>query len=162
MRLFTDSSAVLGMLSKYSQSFLELIGNRVSEIKIKSNPEKDFFWIPRQLNPTDMGTRPTVLSADMGSNTPNQRGKDRMRLPVKDWPVRKDFTTPHLEECCRDILHTTCSVILEGKRSYLAKITSRAKLECVYGYLSMGVARFRKEALWTPLGTFPTKKTRGA
>jgi hypothetical protein len=69
VRFFTDSSAVLGMLSKDSASFLEFVGNRVSEIKIKSNPETDWFWIPGELNPADMGTRPTVLPADMGPET---------------------------------------------------------------------------------------------
>ncbi len=46
VRFFTDFSAVLGMLSKDSASFLEFMGNRVSEIKIKPNPETDWFWIP--------------------------------------------------------------------------------------------------------------------
>jgi hypothetical protein len=73
VRFFTDSSAVLGMLSKDSASFLEFVENRVSEIKIKSNPETDWFWIPGELNPADMGTRPTVLPADMGPETPYQR-----------------------------------------------------------------------------------------
>jgi hypothetical protein len=38
VRYFTDSSAVLGMLSKDSASFLEFVGTRVSEIRIKSDP----------------------------------------------------------------------------------------------------------------------------
>jgi hypothetical protein len=37
---FTDSSAVLGMLSKDSASFLEFVGTRVSKIKIKSDLDK--------------------------------------------------------------------------------------------------------------------------
>ncbi len=82
--VFTDSSTVLGMLSKDSASFLEFVGNRVSEIKIKSNPETDWFWIPGELNPADMGTRLTVLPADMGPETPYQRGKSWMRLAVRE------------------------------------------------------------------------------
>ncbi len=54
-----------------------------------------------ELNPADMGMRPTVLPPDMGSRTQYQRGKDWIRMPVKDWPVRKDFMTPPLEECHR-------------------------------------------------------------
>jgi hypothetical protein len=49
-----------------------------------------------------------------------------MRLPVRDWPVRKDFTAPPLEECRKDILNATCAVVLEGRRSYPPKINSRA------------------------------------
>jgi hypothetical protein len=40
VRFFTDSLAVLGMLSKDSASFQEFVGNRVSKIKIKSNPKE--------------------------------------------------------------------------------------------------------------------------
>jgi hypothetical protein len=162
VRFFTDSSAVLGMLSKDSASFLEFVGNRVSEIKIKSNPETDWFWIPGELNPADMGTRPTVLPADMGPETPYQRGRSWMRLPVREWPVRKDFTAPPLEECRKDILHATCAVVLQGRGSYSPKINSRAKLERVYGYVFMAVAKLRKEPNWAPLGTFPTANAKGA
>ncbi len=121
----------------------------------------DWFWIPGELNPADIGTRPTVLPADMGPETTYQRGKSWMRLPVRDWPVRKDFTAPPLEECRKDILHATCAVVLEGRRSYPPKINSRAKLERVYGYVFMAVAKLRKEPHWMPLGTFPTKDAKG-
>ena len=56
VRYFTDSSAVLGMLNKDSASFLEFVGTRVSEIRIKSNPDKEGFWIPGELNLADQGT----------------------------------------------------------------------------------------------------------
>jgi hypothetical protein len=51
VRYFTDSSAVLGMLSKDSASFLEFVGIQVSEIRNKSDPDKEWFWIPGELNP---------------------------------------------------------------------------------------------------------------
>ncbi len=91
MRYFTDSSAVLGMLGKDSASFLEFVGTRVSEIRIKSDPEKQWFWIPGDLNLADQGTRPTVLPKDMGPGTPYQVGLPWMRDPEEAWPVKRKF-----------------------------------------------------------------------
>jgi len=53
---FTDSSAVLGMLQKDSCTFLEFVGNRVSEIKSLS-PVESWSWVPTDKNPADWGTR---------------------------------------------------------------------------------------------------------
>ncbi len=47
--------------------------HEVSEIKTKSKPEKEWFWIPGELNPADMGTRPTVVPRDMGPEPPTRR-----------------------------------------------------------------------------------------
>jgi hypothetical protein len=58
---FTDSSPVLGMINKDSGTFLEFVGTRVSEIQTKSKVETEWFWIPGELNPADMGTRPTMI-----------------------------------------------------------------------------------------------------
>ncbi len=43
---FTNSSAVLGIIIKDLATYLEFFGTRVSELKIKSDPEKKLFWIP--------------------------------------------------------------------------------------------------------------------
>jgi hypothetical protein len=40
---FTHSSAVLGILSKDSATYLEFFGTRVSEIKINSDTDKEWF-----------------------------------------------------------------------------------------------------------------------
>jgi hypothetical protein len=74
VRYFTHSSAVLGMLNKDSASFLEFVGTQVSEIRIKSDPDKEWFWIPGELNLADQGTRPTVLPQDMAPGPPYQDG----------------------------------------------------------------------------------------
>jgi hypothetical protein len=105
VRYFTDSSAVLGMLNKDSASFLEFVDTRVSEIRIKSNPDKEWFWIPGELNLEDQGTWPTVLPQDMAPGTPYQDGLPWMRDPVEAWPVKKKFTTPPVEECRKDVLN---------------------------------------------------------
>jgi hypothetical protein len=82
------------MLSKDSAAFLEFVGTRVSEIRIKSDPEKEWFWIPGELNLADMGTRPTMLPKDMGPGTPYQDGLSWMRDPLEAWPMKRMFSQP--------------------------------------------------------------------
>ena len=101
VRFFTDSSAVLGMLNKDSGTFLEFVGTRVSEIRTKSKVDTEWFWIPGELNPADMGTRPTLNPGNMGEESPYQKGFPWMYQPVESWPVKKDFTPPPAEECRR-------------------------------------------------------------
>ncbi len=110
VRLFTDSSAVLGMLSKDSASFFEFVNTRVSEIKTKSDLDKDWFWILEELNLTDMGTRPIVLPKDIRPGTPYQEGRPSMRGLPEVWPAKKDFTQPPPEECRKDVLSVAGAV----------------------------------------------------
>jgi hypothetical protein len=42
-RYFTDSSAVLGMLSTESGRFRKFVGARVSEVKVNSNIEEEWL-----------------------------------------------------------------------------------------------------------------------
>jgi hypothetical protein len=82
------------MLNKDSGTFLEFVGTRVSEIRTKSKVDTEWFWIPGELNPADMGTRPTLNPGNMGEESTYQKGFPWMYQPVKSWPVRKDFTPP--------------------------------------------------------------------
>jgi hypothetical protein len=81
VRYFTDLSAVLCMLSMDSATFLEFVGMQVSKIKIKSDTEKECFWISGELNLADMSIWPTVLLKDMAEGTPYQAGLLWMRDP---------------------------------------------------------------------------------
>jgi len=65
VRFFTDSSAVLGMLQCNSLSFLEFVGTRVGEMKAKSCPDKEWFWVPTDCNPADLGTRENATPTDL-------------------------------------------------------------------------------------------------
>jgi hypothetical protein len=152
VRYFTDSSAVLGMLSKDSASFLEFVGTRVSEIRIKSDPEKEWFWIPGELNLADQGTRPTVLPRDMAPGTPYQDGLPWMKDPEEAWPVKKKFSTPPAEECRKDVLKAAGGVRMTPGLVYPARATTRAKLERIYGYVFTAVARFKKLPAFSPVG----------
>jgi hypothetical protein len=111
---FTDSSAVLGMLTWDLATYLEFVGTRVSEIKIKSDPEKNWFWIPGELNLADMGRRSTVVPKDMGPGIPYQDGLLWMKDPPEMWPAKNTFMQPPLEEWWRDVLSmvSTARVIL--------------------------------------------------
>ncbi len=81
VRYFTDSTAVLGMILRESATYQEFVGTRVSEIRTKSDPETEWFWIPGKMNIADMGTRPTVLPGDMGPGTPYQAV---LRIRIRD------------------------------------------------------------------------------
>jgi hypothetical protein len=151
VRYFTDSSAVLGMLNKDSASFLEFVGTRVSEIRIKSDPDKEWFWIPGELNLADQGTRPTVLPKDMAPGTPYQDGLPWMRDLVETWPVKKKFTAPPAEECRKDVLNVAGGVTAKPGLVYPAWATTRAKLERIYGYVFTAVARFKRLPAFNPV-----------
>jgi hypothetical protein len=72
VRYFTDSTAVLGMLRADSASLLEFVGTRVSEIKTKSNPEEEWYWVPTDCNLADMGPGPQCSRTRWG-RTPTTR-----------------------------------------------------------------------------------------
>ncbi len=151
VRYFTDSSVVLGMLNKDSASFLEFVGTRVSEIRIKSDPDKEWFWIPGELNLADQGTRPTVLPKDMAPGTSYHDGLPWMRDPVEAWPVKKKFTTPLAEECRKDVLNVANGLKAAPGLVYPARATTRAKLERIYRYVFTAVARFKKLPAFSPV-----------
>jgi hypothetical protein len=110
VRFFTDSSAVLGMLNKDLGTFLEFVGTRVSEIRTKSKVDTEWFWFHGELNPADLGTRPTMTPRNMGEESTYQKGFPWMYQPVESWPVKKDFTPPPVEECRKDVMQATCAV----------------------------------------------------
>jgi hypothetical protein len=147
VRFFTDSSAVLGMINKDSGTFLEFVGTRVSEIRTKSMVDTEWFWIPGELNPADMGTRPTMTTGSMGESSPYQLRLPWMYQPVEAWPVRKDFTPHPVEECRKDVTQATCAVarVVGGKLTYPSRATSRAKLVRIFGYVIMAAAAFKKQ-----------------
>ena len=98
---FTDSSCVLGMLQQDSDSFLEFVGNRVSEIKKNTDISK-WSWIPTHCNLSDMGTRSSVVPSDLAAGSDYQVGMPWMSQPVSDWPNRKTFSATPMEERRKD------------------------------------------------------------
>lgn len=84
---FTDSSAVLGMIRGHCASFQEFVGTRVGEIKSKSDPEKEWYWVPTDCNLADMGTRSNVKPEDIAPGSDYQDGMQWMRGELESWPV---------------------------------------------------------------------------
>jgi hypothetical protein len=160
VRYFTDSSAVLGMLNKDSASFLEFVGTQVSEIRIKSDPDKEWFWIPGVLNLEDQGTRPAFLPKDMAPGTPYQDGLPWMRDPVETWPEKKKFTKLPLEECRKDVLNVAGGVTATPVLAYPVRATTRAKIERIYGYVFTAAARFKLLPSFSPVEVRAEGRTR--
>jgi len=107
-RYFTDSYAVLGILLRDSATFLEFVGTRVSEIKSKSTPDTEWYWVPGEQNLADMGTRPNVLPHKMDEGKPYQEWMQWMYQHPSEWPVKKNFEVPPPEEFCKDMTQAMC------------------------------------------------------
>jgi hypothetical protein len=151
VRYFTDSTAVLGMILRESATYQEFVGTMVSEIRTKSDPETEWFWIPGELNIADMGLRPTMLPEDMGPGTPYQEGLPWMREPPEAWPTKKTFTPPPPEECKKDMLAMVKVARVGSGLWYPPSADTRTKLERVYGYVYAFLARARKLSNFTPM-----------
>ncbi len=153
VRYFTNSTAVLGMILRESATYQEFVGTRVGEIRTKSDPETEWFWIPGEMNIADMGMRPTVLPGDMGPGTPYQEGLPWMRGPPEAWPTKKTFTPPPPEECKKDMLAMVKAARVRTGLWYPPSTDTRAKLERVYGYVYTFLARARRLANFSPITT---------
>jgi hypothetical protein len=151
VRYFTDSAVTLGMVLRESATYQEFVGTRVSEIRTKSDPETEWFWIPGEMNIADMGTRPTVVPKDMGPGTPYQEGMPWMREPPERWTAKKTFAPPPPEECKKDMIAMVKAGRVKPGLWYPPSADTRAKLERVYGYVHSFLARARKLANFTPV-----------
>ena len=123
-RFFTDSTAVLGMLQNDSVAFLEFVGNRVSEIKTKSDIKSEWAWIPTDKNLADMGTRSNVAVADIGEESEYQNGMPWMKLPESDWPAKMKITPPPKEEMKKGVVAASCMVAAIEKLSTIYMCTN--------------------------------------
>jgi len=142
---FTDSSAVLGMIRGESASMMEFVGTRTSEIKSKSEPESEWFWLPTDKNLADMGTRTAVRPDDMGPHSEYQSGMDWMREEVVRWPINQSFGRIPEEEFSKTaLLHATCS-----KESFISygRFSTFDKLVRVFGYVYQFIENIRRKMI---------------
>ena len=139
---FTDSSAVFGMIKGECGAFTEFIGTRTGEIKNKSDPEKEWFWLPTQENLADLGTRDDVTPELLSPDSEYLNGKKWMREDFKHWPVNQKpgGTIPEEEMCpaARSTLVTTVT------KPFIAldRFSSFNKVTRVMAYVFLGVDRF--------------------
>jgi hypothetical protein len=151
VRYFTDSAVALGMILQESATYQEFVGTRVSEIRTKSEPETEWFWIPGEMNIADMGTRLTVVPKDMGPGTPYQEGMPWMREPPETWPAKKTFAPPPPEECKKDMMAMVMTTRVKPGLWYPPSADTRTKLERVYGYVYTFLAGARKLTNFRPV-----------
>ena len=100
---FTDSTAVFGMIRGESAALQEFVGTRVGEIKSKSDPPSEWYWIPTGENLADLGTREDVVPEMMGPDSSYINGMPWMREDVKEWPISQQpgGKIPEEEICSR-------------------------------------------------------------
>ncbi len=103
-RYFTDSPAVLDILREDSASLLEFVGTHVIEIKTKSNPDEEWYWVPTDCNQAAIGIRPMVTLEEMGEQSDCQKGMDWTRCLEEEWPGKKTVTPPPAEECRKKMM----------------------------------------------------------
>ena len=98
-RIFlTDSSAALGMIRGESSAMREFVGTRVTEVKLKSDPVGEWYWVPTADNIADLGTRGEARPCDMGLVSDYQCGPSWMVKPVNDWPIKQGVGALPAEE----------------------------------------------------------------
>jgi hypothetical protein len=89
----------------------------------------------------------------MGEESAYQKGFPWMYQPVENWPVKKDFTPPPVEECRKDVTQAMCAVarVVRERLAYPSRASSRAKLVRIFGYVMMAVAAFKRQPGWIAL-----------
>ena len=141
---FTNSSSVLGMLHKDSVAFHEFVGNRVSEIKSKSNVSQ-WAWVPTDKNPADLGTRTNCTPAELGPETTYQKGMPWMCTPFDQWPTKSSFSAPPPEELRRDLVMAMPTGVMENIIGELVpKFGSLKKLIRVVATIGFAVKRWKE------------------
>jgi hypothetical protein len=143
-RFFTDSTAVLGMLQNDSVAFLEFVGNRVSEIKTKSDVKTEWSWIPTDKNLADMGTRSNVSVADIGEGSEYQEGMSWMRRPEEEWPAKMKVTPPPKEEMKKGAVAATC-MVATMQEPFIKYSTTLNRTLRVCGYIFLFLCKARKK-----------------
>ena len=144
-KFFTDSSAVLGMLTGDMSTFQEFVGTRVSEIRSKSDAKTEWNWIPTDKNLADLGTRAAVVPADLDSESDYQNGMSWMRDEEETWPA--DFKRgPVPEE--EKLKSARVNVLRSGKPDTdpildLSKFRSFKKLVNVTSIVKLAAQKFK-------------------
>ncbi len=148
-RYFTDSSAVLGMLRTESGKFLELVGARVSEVKVNSDVENEWRWLEGNCNPADLGTRSRATPRDMVFGSEYQVRMPWLAEPESTWPCKKSFSPAPLEEFRKDMREGACCVVGRVKSPDPefpeVKKGGLDRLIRVYRYVMAAVYKWRKK-----------------
>ena len=139
---FTDSTAVYGMIRGECGAFQEFIGTRTGEIKNKSDPLQEWFWIPTDENLADMGTREDVTPAILGPGSAYQTGLEWMTKKPEYWPTSQQpgGQIPAEEMIKVKVMAATAKVV---EILDLKKFTSLRKACRILGYVLLAIELFR-------------------
>ena len=98
-----DSEIVKAMISRDSYGFRSFAANRIGEIQDTTKKE-NWYWVEGKLNIADLATRPVVKETKLDSDSEWQKGPEFLKLPVEQWPTRKDTRTKNLPEIKRNFV----------------------------------------------------------
>ena len=86
---FTDSSCVFGMIRGECGAFQEFVGTRTGEVKNKSDPMSEWFWLPTHENLADLGTRDDITPVALHPDSAYLNGLEWMKDDFETWPVNQ-------------------------------------------------------------------------
>ena len=84
----TDSETVRAMIQKESYGFATFVAVRVGEIQQTTDPTQ-WYWVEGSLNGADCLTR-GKHPAELGEDSEWQTGPEFLKLPITDWPLKRD------------------------------------------------------------------------
>lgn len=83
---FVDSQTVLGAIQKESYGYQTFYANRIGEIQ-RAGPTDDWWWIPGDLNVSDLVTRGCPPES-LGEGSTWQNGPEFLAWAVEKWPMK--------------------------------------------------------------------------
>ena len=98
-----DSEIVKAMINRDSYGFRSFAANRIGEIQDTTKKE-DWYWVEGNLNVADLATRPLVKETRLDTESTWQNGPEFLRLPIEEWPTKKETNTKSLPEVRRNFV----------------------------------------------------------
>jgi hypothetical protein len=132
------------MLQNESSVFLEFVANRVSEIRNKLDVEKEWFWIPTDMNLVDYGKRGNVKAAEIGEGSVYQEGLPWMAGPIEEWSVKQKIEPPPTEELRKGTVVIACKVTT-AEEPFIKYSSTLARTTRILGYVFLFACRARKK-----------------
>lgn len=141
VKFFTDSSAVLGMVTGDAATFPEFVAARVSEIRSRS-AEENWMWIPTDCNLADLGTRGEATLEQLAAGSCYQVGQPWMNKPEQQWPAKRNMGCVPPEERLK-VARTMATVIGPATTIDPARFSSLARAIRVAALVIWTVQKWR-------------------
>ena len=82
----TDNEIVMHWINSWEKPLKQFVRGSVVDV-LRFTNKNDWFWVPSELNPCDVGTRREVNIQDVGPNSEWQLGKEWMRDEFENMPI---------------------------------------------------------------------------